>query len=72
MIQELDTVVLTHDIQEKGLRMGDRGAVVHCYSDAQAFEVEFVNAAGQTIALLTLTDEDIQVAISQSMNKVTS
>ncbi len=60
MIQELDTVVLTHDIKEHGLKQGDMGAVVHCYSDGAAFEVEFVNAEGKTIALLTLTHADIQ------------
>jgi len=46
MIQELDTVVLTHDIEEYGLKQGDVGAVVHCYSDGAAFEVEFVTAVG--------------------------
>lgn len=60
MIQELDTVALTHDIPEHYLKQGDRGAVVHCYRDGEAFEVEFVNSSGQTIALLTLTDADIQ------------
>ncbi len=70
MIQELDTIILTHDIQEKGLKIGDRGAVVHCYNDGQAFEVEFVNAEGQTIALLTLTHADIQVETTQQKNKV--
>ena len=42
MIRELDTVVLTHDIEEYGLKEGDIGAVVYCYSDGNAFEVEFV------------------------------
>lgn len=60
MIRELDTVVLTHDIEEHGLQQGDRGAIVHCYSDGSAFEVEFVGAEGQTLALLTLGGEDIQ------------
>ena len=41
MIDELDTVVLSHDIDEHGLKKGDIGAVVHCYSDGLAFEVEF-------------------------------
>lgn len=41
MFQELDTIVLTHDIPEHGLKHGDIGAVVHCYKDDTAFEVEF-------------------------------
>ncbi|MEK6538682.1 MAG: DUF4926 domain-containing protein [Nitrospirota bacterium] len=60
MIQELDTVVLTRDIEEYGLKKGDIGAVVHCYSDGTALEVEFVTAKGKTIALLTLKDADIR------------
>jgi len=60
MIHELDTVVLTRDIGEYGLKKGDIGAVVHCYSDGSAFEVEFVTAEGKTIALLTLKDSDLR------------
>ena len=60
MIRELDTVVLTHDVDEYGLKQGDIGAVVHCYSDSAAFEVEFVTAEGRTIALLTLNRADIR------------
>ena len=60
MIRELDTVVLTHNVEEYGLKYGDIGAVVHCYSDGEAFEVEFVTAEGKTIALLTLAWEDIR------------
>jgi len=54
MIRELDTVALTHDVDEYGLKQGDVGAVVHCYRDGATFEVEFVTAEGKTIALLTL------------------
>jgi hypothetical protein len=60
MIQELDTIVLARDIEEHGLMAGDAGAVVHCYSDGAAYEVEFVSAGGTTIALLTLSPADIR------------
>jgi len=60
MINELDTVVLTHDIAEHGLKQGDIGAVVHCYQNGAAFEVEFVTAEGRTLALLTLTTADVR------------
>ena len=60
MIQELDTVVLARDIREHGLQQGDVGAVVHCYQQGKAFEVEFVNGHGDTIALLTLAKKDIR------------
>ena len=59
MIQELDTIVITHDIAENGLKTGDVGAVVHCYADKDAFEVEFVTG-GKTVAVLTLAQADIR------------
>lgn len=59
MIRELDSVVLTHDVNEHGLVRGDVGAVVHCYVDG-AFEVEFVTAEGKTIAVLTLDAKDVR------------
>ncbi len=67
MIKELDTVVLTHDIKEYGLREGDIGAVVHSYGDNNAFEVEFVTAEGRTIAVLTLTTDDIRLMKSREI-----
>ena len=60
MIQELDIVALTHDIEEHSLKQGDVGAVVHCYDDHQVYEVEFTTAQGKTIALLTLAQSDIR------------
>ena len=60
MVQELDTVVLTHDVSEYGLERGDIGAVVHCYKDGLTFEVEFVTADGKTIAVLMLNKTDIR------------
>ncbi|HWP47354.1 MAG TPA: DUF4926 domain-containing protein [Candidatus Limnocylindrales bacterium] len=67
MIQELDTVVLTHDIEEHGLKQGDVGAVVHRYRDGEAFEVEFVTAEGKTVALLTLSRADIRPMSGQEI-----
>ena len=60
MIRKLETVVLTRDVPEHGLRKGDVGAVVHRYTDREAFEVEFVTAEGKTVAVLTLTEGDIR------------
>ena len=53
MFNALDTVALTHDIPNAGLRLGDLGAVVEVPAP-DAFEVEFVAASGRTQALLTL------------------
>ncbi|MDT7896621.1 MAG: hypothetical protein OXFUSZZB_001135 [Candidatus Fervidibacter sp.] len=59
-MQELDLVVLTRDVEEFGLKSGDVGTVVHCYGQGEAFEVEFVAASGETVAVLTLTPADIR------------
>jgi hypothetical protein len=34
------------------MKRDDIGAVVHCYRDNLAFEVEFVTGEGKTVALL--------------------
>jgi hypothetical protein len=60
VIRELDTIALTDDIEEYGLKGGDVGAVVHCYADGAAFEVEFVSAQGTTIGVITLDRLDMR------------
>jgi hypothetical protein len=67
MFRELDTVVLTHDIEARGLKAGDVGAIVHDYGDGQTYEVEFVTADGRTVALLTLTGTDIRARKSREI-----
>jgi hypothetical protein len=62
MIAELDTVVLTRPVPERGLAAGDVGAVVHAYPDA-AYEVEFVTGGGETVALLTLRASDVRTLL---------
>jgi hypothetical protein len=60
MFKELETVILTHDIPKYGLKEGDMGAVVNVYDDDKSVEVEFVTAAGKTVALLTLKLADVR------------
>ena len=60
MIDELDTVVLTHDIEEYDLKQGDIGTAVHVYKNNAAYEVEFITGEGETIAVLTLTPDDVR------------
>ena len=61
MIRELDTVVLTRNIKQYGLTEGDIGAVVNCNKDVNTYKVEFVTADGKTIAVLTLSENDIRL-----------
>jgi hypothetical protein len=60
MFKELDVVVLNHDLPAHGLVAGDVGAIVACYRDGKWYEVEFVTADGETLAVLTMTDADIR------------
>lgn len=67
MIMELHMVVLTHDIEDYGLKEGDIGTVVHSYNDGKGYEVEFVSADGRTIAVITLTHADIRLMDSKEI-----
>lgn len=67
MIKELDTVVLTRDLPQHGLKRGDIGAVVHMHPGGSSFEVEFVSGDGTTLALLTLANLDIRPISSQEI-----
>jgi len=53
MIKELDTVVLTEDLPEHGLKRGDLGTVVLVH-DPEGYEVEFLTLDGQTFAVVSL------------------
>ena len=57
--QLLQTVVLRHDLADRGLREGDLGAVVHVY-EPDGLEVEFVSASGKTEALVTLKEDTVR------------
>ena len=55
----LDTVALTQDHPEAGLRQGDVGAVVELLGQ-DAYEVEFVAASGRTQALISLAGSEVR------------
>ena len=60
MTAELETVVLKSDLPEHGLEAGDVGTIVHIYPGEAAYEVEFLVADGDTIAVLTLSKGDVR------------
>jgi len=60
MVHELDTVVITRDLPERGIVAGDIGVVAHLYADARGVEVEFVSGEGTTIAVETLSAEEVR------------
>jgi hypothetical protein len=57
--KELDTVVLTQDLPEHGLKAGDLGAVV-LLSPSRTLQVEFVRASGRTQALVSLPEAAVR------------
>lgn len=54
MLAEHSLVVLNRETTDHGLHSGDVGTVVGVYGNGKAYEVEFVDGDGSTIALLTL------------------
>lgn len=69
MFSLLDTVVLTRDVPNAGLRRGDLGAIVEVHGP-DAFEVEFVAASGRTQSLITLRQEDLRHVDDQDLISV--
>lgn len=59
MYKEHDIVVIRHDIPDLNLVEGDVGAVVGVYC-AGGYEVEFSAPEGETLAVVTLGEEDIR------------
>lgn len=60
MIRELDSVVLTADLPEQGLKGGDVGTVVLVHRDGKGFEVEFVTLDGKTVAVTTVLASQVR------------
>jgi len=55
----LDVVMLREDLPAKGLRKGQRGTIVFVFEGA--FEVEFCDHEGQTLAEVALKPEQIDL-----------
>lgn len=63
-INEYDRVRLLTDLPSHGLKAGMRGTVLLVYeASPPAFEVEFCNDSGDTLAVLTLREKDIEISI---------
>lgn len=54
MIREHDCVVLTADLPEENLQMGDIGTVIHIHNAGDGYEVEFMTLDGETVAIASL------------------
>ncbi len=60
MIEELENVILTENLPEYGLKIGDVGTVVLVHQQGKAYEVEFMTLAGKTIAVITLEASQVR------------
>ncbi len=64
MIEELNDVVLLHDVPEHGLRAGDIGVVVEVFPDRgnvpSGYLVEFITLTGETVAVVDVTADSIR------------
>jgi hypothetical protein len=65
----LETVVLTRDLPEHGLRAGDLGTVVELYAP-DGLEVEFVTASGGTEAVVTVAASDVRAVSANDLVSV--
>jgi hypothetical protein len=59
MIKELDTIVLTEDLADHGLKRGDLGTVVLVHA-AGGYEVEFMTLDGETLAVVSLFPHQVR------------
>jgi len=55
MWKEHDVVTVTVDVPTEGLSAGDVGAIVHCYPDQNAFEVDFLDDQGRSKGVATVS-----------------
>ena len=60
MIEEHSLVVLDREPEHEKLSRGDVGTIVHVYRGGVAYEVEFVDGGGATVALITVDADDVR------------
>ncbi len=59
MFREHESVVLTHDLPEFGLKAGDVGTIVMVHA-AGGYEIEFMALDGETIAVTSLSTDEMR------------
>ncbi len=59
MLRELDSIVLTVDLPEHGLRRGDVGTVVLVHGE-RGYEAEFMTLDGETVAVVSLSPDQVR------------
>jgi ATP-dependent exoDNAse (exonuclease V) alpha subunit len=71
-IKEHDCVVLTKNLPEENLEVGDVGTVVHIHKDKDgvAYEVEFRTLDGHTVAVATVGSAQLRPVSHRDISHV--
>ena len=67
MFKEHDCVTLTSDIEEKGLKSGDGGTIVHIYPGGDVFVVEFISPDGYTADIVDVPVSQVRPMTSSEI-----
>ena len=59
MLREHDVVTITEDIPNEGVARGDVEAVVHCYPDQGAYEIEVLDEQGKSKSVVTAKEKQL-------------
>ena len=59
MWKEHDVVTVTVAVPAEALSAGDVGAIVHCYPDQNAYEVDFLDDHGRSKGVATLSESQL-------------
>lgn len=70
MIDELSTVVLMTNLPRYDLRAGDLGTVVMVHQGGKGYSVEFMTLSGETIAVATLSADQVRPTRSNDIAHV--
>lgn len=62
MLAEHTPVVLTENIPDTGIEVGDVGVIIHIHAQGAAYEVEFMALNGETLNIQTLQPHQIREA----------
>ena len=67
MFKEHDCIALTSDIEEKGLKSGDGGTIVHIYPSGDVFVVEFISSDGYTADIVDVPASQVRAMTSSEI-----
>jgi len=68
MFADYEVVKLRQDMPSKKLKAGARGTILMAYPETpQAYEVEFLDSEGDTIAVLTVQENELVAVTSEEL-----